>query len=248
MISGQVVLVTGGCRGIGAAISRRLVAEQLRVVATYKTSRVQAERLERCAPSSLRAVPADFAAEGFDPEQFIDDAIGVFGVLDHLVCCAAVVDDRKLDQLTLASVTEVFTVNVAAPALLVAAICRRIEQGMRPLNSIVCVSSVAERYRGPDSLSYEASKAALSQLTRGLAHDLAPQGTRANAVAPGAIHTERKAVDPAWDRQAVGQLVPLGRTGEPADIADVVAFLLSEDASYLTGQVIYVDGGLSTRL
>ncbi len=249
MADASVVVVTGGCTGIGAGITRRLVEAGSRVFATYNTNDRGARGLvSECAdlPGEVVVRAVDLVDE--DLASVLDGAITSFGTIRHLVNCAAIVDSNSLVGTTMESIERTLRVNVAVPLLLVAALVERHDAGIVDARSIVNVSSVAERFRGPDSLAYEASKAALSQLTRGLAVDLAPRGIRVNAVAPGAIHTERKSADPAWDPAVVGRLVPAGRVGTPADVAEVVEFLVADTAHYVTGQVIYVDGGLSLRL
>lgn len=249
MADRRVVVVTGGCTGIGAGITRRLAETGSRVFATYNSNEAGARALVSESarwPGEVAVHAVDLADA--DPGGLLDAAIAGFGTIHHLVNCAAVVDSTSLTGLTMESVERTLRVNVAVPLLMVAALVERHDAGSVDVRSIVNVSSVAERFRSPDSLAYDASKAALSQLTRGLALDLAPRGIRVNAVAPGAIHTERKSADPSWDPSVVGRLVPAGRVGTPEDVADVVEFLVADSAPYTTGQVIYVDGGLALRL
>lgn len=239
-----VAVVTGGCSGIGAGITRELAGQGMAVFATYHDNAAGAAAL--ADELTIHTMRIDLASQ--PPESVIPAALDGYGRVDYLVNSAAVVDTDPLREVRLASVMRTLRVNTAAPLLLVAELARLAAAGVNRCRAVVNISSIAERFRGPDSIAYEASKAALSHVTRALAHDLAREGIRVNAVAPGAVDSARKQHDPGWDAEFVGGLVPWGRVGEPADIATVVHFLLTDNAEYLTGQVLYVDGGLSLRL
>jgi NAD(P)-dependent dehydrogenase (short-subunit alcohol dehydrogenase family) len=241
---GPVTLVVGGSSGIGAAIVRRLHASGHRILATYHTRRERADALTaNLDPEQRRLafVPADLAHPG-EPEHLVGQTVDRYGRLDAVVHCAAVIDTTSLDELTAASFDAVLHTNVTAAFLLL-----RAAAAQPTMRAAVVVSSIAATYTGPDSAAYEASKAALSMLTRSLAAAYAPR-VRFNAVAPGAVETERSLADPGFPRGMLCDRIPLGRLAEPSDVAALAAFLLGEDAAYLTGQILTVDGGLSLKL
>ncbi|MEW2620943.1 SDR family oxidoreductase [Streptomyces sp. NPDC048106] len=241
---GPVTLVVGGSSGVGAAVVRRLHADGHRILATYHHHPERADALAADLDSKRRRpvfVPGVLADPG-GPEGLVGQAVALYGRLDSVVHCAAVIDTTRLDELTAAGFDNVLHTNVTAAFLLLRA------AAMQPtMRAAVVISSIAATFTGPDSAAYEASKAATSMLTRSLAAAYAPR-VRINAVAPGAVETERSLADPGFPRAMLQGRIPLGRLAEPTDIANVAAFLLGQDAAYLTGQVITVDGGLSLKL
>lgn len=241
---GPVTLVVGGSSGIGAATVRRLHAGGHRILATYYQHRERADALAAdLDPQQRRLVfiPADLADPG-QPQDLVQQTVAQYGRLDKIVHCAAVIDTTGLAQLTAERFDQVLHTNVTAAFLLL-----RAAAAQPTMSAAVVVSSIAATFTGPDSAAYESSKAAVTMLARSLAAAYAPR-VRINAVAPGAVETERSLADPGFPRGMLHRRIPLGRLADPQDIAAVSAFLLSEDAAYLTGQVISVDGGLSLKL
>jgi NAD(P)-dependent dehydrogenase (short-subunit alcohol dehydrogenase family) len=235
-IAGRRALVTGAGRGIGAAVAERLEAEGARVV-----------RLDVAACADPSALHADVAVEA-DIERAVADASSVLGGLDLIVANAAVQlgDDDRADRLALAAWQRTVDVNLTGAFLTV-------KHGLRavlgsPGAAIVVVGSPAGAYgiaRGMHA--YSASKGGLQGLVRVLAADLADEGVRVNAVLPGITETPMNAwwtEDPAA-RAEVVRAIPLGRPAAPEEIAAVVAFLASDEASYVTGALWSVDGGLT---
>ncbi|MGH3980401.1 MAG: SDR family NAD(P)-dependent oxidoreductase [Pseudonocardiaceae bacterium] len=240
-----VALVTGGSGGIGAGVVRRLHADGYRVLATFHRHRERAHAMaEQLDPRGDRIVfvPCDLADPAADPADLVTAATGHFGRLDALVHAAATVDDTAFAAATSTQFDQVLRVNLTSAFFLT-----RAAAATGTLRAAVFTSSISERFTGPDSAAYHASKAGLSMLARVLACQLAPL-TRVNAVAPGAIEVERHAQDPGWPREMLAERIPAGRVGMAADVADVIAFLLSAQARYITGRVTYVDGGLSLQL
>ncbi|MFI9311506.1 SDR family NAD(P)-dependent oxidoreductase [Streptomyces triculaminicus] len=239
-----VTLVTGGSSGIGAAVVHRLHTRGHRILATYHRHPERADALTtRLDPHQQRL--AFTRADLSDPDgivQLVHHTVNRYGRLDAVVHCAAVVDTTPLQALTAEHFDAVLHANVTAPFLLL-----RAAAAEATLRAVVTVSSIAATFTGPDSAAYEASKAALSMLTRSLAAAYAPR-VRITAVAPGAVETERSLADPAFPRAMLRDRIPLARLATPGDIAATVAFLLGPDAAYLTGQTITVDGGLSLKL
>jgi meso-butanediol dehydrogenase/(S,S)-butanediol dehydrogenase/diacetyl reductase len=240
----RVALVTGGGTGIGAATARRLAADGYAVVVT---GRRPAPIREVAAEIGGLAVVADTGVEA-DAERAVSETVGRFGGLDALVLNAGIGGDGSLVDLAPATFEDVFRVNVAGAFLMARAAISHLHERR---GSLVSIASVAGLRAAPSSLAYCSSKAALAMLTRCIALDHGPDGVRANCVCPGWVRTPM--ADGEMDalglpsREAayatVTQDVPLRRPSTPAEIAGTVAWLLSDDASYVNGAVIPVDGG-----
>ncbi|HEX6288647.1 MAG TPA: SDR family oxidoreductase [Herpetosiphonaceae bacterium] len=246
----RAVLVTGANSGIGAGITRLLSASGYAVLGTYFSHPERADELR----SSLRAsggrvamVQADLADPLYDYHGLVAAAIDELGDLNAVVNCAAEVSTIRFRDVTTDDFDRLICLNLRAPLFISQAAFLAHQAGVCRLTAIVNISSVSDRYvwHGP---AYEASKAGLSMITRSIGFELAQAGIRVNAVAPGSVASERSLAEPGWSRELIGEIVPMGRAGEPEDVANVVHFLLSDAAAYLTGQVLYVDGGLSLRL
>ncbi|MFG2052446.1 SDR family oxidoreductase [Micromonospora sp. NPDC048930] len=240
----SVTVITGGSRGIGAATARRLAAAGHDVAIGYRRDHDAAQAVladVRAAGRRGVAVPADTT----DPDQVqrLFDAAADLGPLTGLVNNAGITSpigpftDLRVDDLR-----QVVDVNLIGYVLCAQQAARRMTRG----GTIVNVSSAAATLGSPgEYVHYAAVKAATDTLTVGLAKELAPQGIRVNAVAPGIIRTDIHALSGAPDRPdtAVGR-IPLGRAGEPDEVAGAIAFLLGPDASYTTGAVLRIAGGL----
>lgn len=253
-----VCLVTGSSRGIGLGIAERLVAEGARVVLTGRT----AETLDKAVaalggPGTALAIPG----KGDDPEHHaavVDAALSTFGRLDHVVANVGINPVYgSLADLDLGAARKVLEVNVLGALGLVRTAYRMAgppgqvtgggpQDAGTPagtLRSVVTVASTAGLRPAPGIGFYGTSKAALLHLTQQLASELAPE-VRVNAVAPSIVRT-RFAEKLIEDEESVRARYPLGRIGEPADIGGPAAFLLSDDAAWMTGQTLVVDGGAS---
>jgi 3-oxoacyl-[acyl-carrier protein] reductase len=237
----KVALVTGGSRGIGAAIVRRLAAEGADVAFTYSASEKAAKALVReivgCG-ASARAYRADATAPKSLP-QLIGKVFKDFGRLDILVNNAGVFVGGRIGDIRAADYERVMRINVDAVFALTNAAVKKMKAGGRIIN----ISSVlGERAAGPDMGVYNASKFAVTGFSRSWAKDLGPNGILVNAVQPGPIDTE---LNPATGAGADIQKsrTSLGRFGRPEEIAAAVAFLAGPDATYITGATLNVDGG-----
>lgn len=246
-IKGHVAIVTGGSRGIGRAIVKTLAAEGCRVAFNYARSQSDAATLEKktagigTAAKSYQVDISDFAAV----KQWVEKVKQDFGRLDILVNNAGIIADKALMMMTEEDWTKVITTNLngtfhASRACIVTFMKQK--QGR-----IVNISSVSGIIGLPRQTNYSASKGGINAFTKALAKEVAGYGIRINAVAPGFIETEMLAGLSDEYRTKVLEEIPLGRMGRPEDVADAVKFLLSDDAAYITGQILIVDGGLAMR-
>ncbi|QIQ04819.1 SDR family NAD(P)-dependent oxidoreductase [Streptomyces liangshanensis] len=245
-MSRPVTIVTGGSRGIGAATCVRLAADGHDLVLGYVNDATAAESTAlavRAAGARCLTVRVDTADEA-DVERLFDVAADRLGPVDHLVNNAGVTGPLgRLADTRTADLRRVLEVNLLGYLLC----CRRAarDMGARGSGAIVNVSSTAAGLGSPgEYVHYAATKAATDSLTLGLARELGPEGIRVNAVAPGIINTGMHAAMGDPDRPAkAAATIPLGRPGEPQEIAAAISWLLSPDASYTTGTVLRVSGG-----
>ena len=230
----RTALVTGSSRGIGAAAARALVREGWEVYLNYNESEPEAMALAE--DLHTRAIRADVR----DPAQ-VEALFREIGHVDLLVCCAGVADYALLTDVSEETWHNIIATNTDG----VYRCCRAAIPGMvhRKAGSIILTSSVWGRYGASCEAAYSASKAAVIGLTKALAKELGPSGIRVNCVAPGPIRTRMLTQYDFIDLDAVAEDVPLGRIGEPEDVAELIAFLASDRASYITGQIIGCDGG-----
>ena len=246
----RVALVTGGGTGIGAAVARRLAADGYAVVVTGR----RPEPIDEVArETGGLAVTADTGIV-VDADRAVADTVTRFGGLDALVLNAGIGGEGSLLDLDPETFESVFRVNVTGAFLMArAAIPHLLERR----GSIVSIASVAGLRAAPASIAYCSSKAALTMLTRCIAVDHGPAGVRANCLCPGWVRTPMADGEMDWlaghgggSREnaytTVTADVPLRRASAPEEIAGTVAWLLSDDASYVNGAVIPVDGGVTT--
>ena len=242
-LAGQVALVTGGSRGIGAAIVRRLARDGADVVFSYSNSPARAEEVSadvRAAGRRVLAVQAD-QANALAVQQLVKTAHEAFGRLDILVNSAGVfvtgvVGDPDAD---LAAFDRQIDINIKGVVAAVRAAAPLLSDGGR----IVSLGTTgATRIAFPGVADYVASKAAVAAYTRGWSRDLGARGITVNVIQPGAINTEMNPQDGAF-ADSLRAMTSLGRYGQPEEIAGAVAFLVGPDARYITGATLNVDGG-----
>ena len=243
--SRPVAIVTGGSRGIGAAICRRLAADGFDVALSYRSGQEQAEAVAAaCRESGAQAlaVCAD-AGSSDDCAAFVSTVLATFGRVDALVNNAGITRDGLAMRMSDDQFDSVVSVNLKGAFVM----ARQVLPAMMKARTgrIVNISSVAGVYGNAGQANYSAAKAGLIGLTLSLSKEVGSRGITVNAVAPGFIETDMTAALNDKMREAVLPRIALGRFGNPEDVAGAVAFLVSEDASYLTGQTIVVSGGLS---
>jgi 3-oxoacyl-[acyl-carrier protein] reductase len=239
-LANKVALVTGGSRGIGAAIVRRLAGEGAIVVFTYIAAEERADALVKAIEAEggkALAVKAD-SADSEALRQVIADAVQAFGRIDILVNNAGILLKDAIDDTTLADFDKITAVNVRAVFVAIKEAVQHMGSGGR----IITIGSiVADRAGFPGIALYGMSKAAVAALTRGFARDLGPRGITINTVQPGPTDTEI-VTDPSV-KAFIQTLMPIGRLGLDSEVAALVAFLAGPESSFINGAALTIDGG-----
>jgi 3-oxoacyl-[acyl-carrier protein] reductase len=242
-LAGKVALVTGGSRGIGAAIARRLARDGAAVAVTYNASPEKAEAVVQeieAAGGRALAVRAD-SADVSAVRRAVGTTVETFGGIDILVNNAGILVLGTVDRFSLDDFDRMVAVNVRAGFVAVQEAARHLKPGGRVIN---IGSMVADRTGFPGASVYGMTKAAVAGLTRGLAIDLAPRGITVNNVQPGPIETD---MNPRGGphHDLVVNLLPVKRAGTADEIAGLVAYLASAEAAFVTGASLTIDGGLT---
>ena len=241
----RVALVTGGSRGIGRATCEVLAEQGFKVAVNYARSAEAAEEAAaaiRSAGGHAEAFRADVGEEA-DVQAMFVEVVAALGPVQVLVNNAGATRDGLLLRMKTADWDEVMRVNLRSAFLCTKAALRGMLRAR--WGRVVCVSSVAGVGGNPGQANYAAAKAGLIGFTKSVAKEVGSRGITANVVAPGFVETDMTADLDDEIKQAAGGQIPAGRFGTPAEIASVVGYLCSDAASYVTGQVIRVDGGLA---
>ena len=234
-LEGKTALVTGASRGIGRAVATELAQAGASVVLGYRSGKDEAESL--ATELGARAVQADVSSAE-DAARLVEEA----GDLDILVNNAGLTRDGLLARMSDDDWRVVIETNLSSVFYTCRAVCRPMMK--KRAGSIVNISSIVGVHGNWGQTNYAASKAGIIGFTKSLARELGSRNIRANVVAPGYVKTQLTDVLPEEATGAMLQSTPLGRLGEPADVAGAVRFLCSDEASFITGEVLLVDGGL----
>lgn len=241
----QTAIVTGGSRGIGRAVAVRLAKDGMNLVINYRGNSAAAEETERLCRelgAELLLVQGD-VSRAEDCEKLAAQAKEAFGRVDVLVNNAGITRDGLLARMTEEDFRAVLDVNLVGPWNMMKAV-NRIMMKQR-YGRIVNLSSVTGLMGNMGQTNYAAAKAGILGMTKSYAREVASRGITVNAVAPGFIDTDMTEAMPEGAKDKIVTGIPMGRTGKPEDVAEAVAFLASEQAGYITGEVLRVDGGMA---
>lgn len=241
----QTAIVTGGSRGIGRAVAVRLAKDGMNLVINYRGNSAAAEETERMCRelgAEVLLVQGD-VSRAEDCEKLAAQAKEAFGRVDVLVNNAGITRDGLLARMTEEDFRAVLDVNLVGPWNMMKAVNRIMVK--QRYGRIVNLSSVTGLMGNMGQTNYAAAKAGILGMTKSYAREVAGRGITVNAVAPGFIDTDMTEAMPEGAKDKIITGIPMGRTGKPEDVAEAVAFLASEQAGYITGEVLRVDGGMA---
>lgn len=244
MLQGKIAVVTGGSRGIGKAVAERLASEGAVVIINYNGScecakKVKQGILDKGGKAEiLQCDVSEFAA----CESFIKEIIGTYGRIDILVNNAGITRDELVMRMSEKDFDDVISTNLKGTFHCIRFASRHMMKQRQ--GRIINMSSVVGVTGNAGQANYAASKAGVIGLTKSVARELASRNITVNAIAPGFIETEMTEVLPEKIKEEIKGNIPFGTLGKPEDVAAAVMFLASEEAGYITGQVLHVDGGM----
>ncbi len=241
-LAGKTALITGASGGIGGETARRLARAGINVALHYNSNRAPADALVEeivAAGGKAVAIQGDVTLEA-DCKALVAMTVEAFGGLDILINNAGISSAKPFGEMTGEMIDREFAVNVKSVILMTQAAAPHLENGGRVVN----LSSNLAFAPLPGMTAYCAAKSAVACLTQGFAKELGPKGIAVNAVAPGATKTQMTAWIPDEMMQGIADSTPFGRVAEPDDIADVIVFLASQEARWVNGRSVMVDGGL----
>ncbi|HEY1680315.1 MAG TPA: 3-oxoacyl-[acyl-carrier-protein] reductase [Candidatus Tumulicola sp.] len=244
VLDGRVALVTGGTRGIGGAITKYLARNGAAVAAGYSRGEESARRFkdEMTADGAKISIHQGRVDDAADCNRVFEEVMQTFGRVDYLVNNAGITIDKTVRKMTVEDWHQVLDVNLSGGFNMTKAVLEHMIA--RGSGRIVMISSVIGETGNIGQANYAASKAGLFGFTKSLALEMAPKGITVNCVAPGFIATEMVQAIPEAALEKVIEKIPQRRLGKPEEVARVVQFLLEDDASYITGAVFAVNGGL----
>jgi len=244
-LTGKVAVVTGASKGIGAAIAKALGAEGASVVVNYASSKAGADKVVEAITASggkAVSVKAD-VSNAEDAKALIDDAIRTFGRLDVLVNNSGVYEFAPLEAITEQSFHRIFNINVLGLLLVTQAAAKHLPEG----GSVINIGSGVSRITPANSAVYTATKGAVDAITGVLSRELGPRKIRVNSLNPGMVETEGTYsagfIGSELEKTLVAQ-VPLGRIGQPDEIADIAVFLATKESRWLSGETLIASGGM----
>jgi 3-oxoacyl-[acyl-carrier protein] reductase len=241
MLNGQIALVTGASRGIGAAIATRLAADGARVIGTATTAEGAARITENLAAHGGRGAVLDVTHQE-SVDALIKDVEGQEGAIGILCNNAGITRDTLLLRMKQDDWDAVMQTNLASVFRLSKVVLRGMMKARK--GRIISITSVVALTGNPGQANYAAAKAGIIGFTKSLAREIGSRGITANAIAPGFIDTDMTRALSEAQHATLNAQIPLGRLGKPADIAAAVAFLCSDDAAYITGETLHVNGGM----
>ena len=254
-LANQIALVTGASSGIGVAVAKGLAAHGAKVVVNYGHDEAGANAtvaaIEAAGGTAL-AIKADVSQEA-EVQAMFKQAIEHFGTIHIVVANSGIQQDAAFIDMTLAQWQKVIDVNLTGQFLCLREAAREfMRRGVQPeiskaAGKIICMSSVHEVIPWGGHVNYAASKGGIMQLMKSVAQELAPHKIRANSIGPGAIATpiNLSARDTPEEEKALLTLIPYNRVGDPDDVGNLAAWLASDEADYITGQTIFMDGGMT---
>jgi 3-oxoacyl-[acyl-carrier protein] reductase len=243
MLKDKVAIVTGASRGIGKAIALRFAREGAHVVATATTlesaNKTVAEIKQK--GGNAHAIAVDISDEK-SVTAMVSEVLEKFGTIDILVNNAGITRDNLLVRMSRDDWQKVIDVNLTGAFYCIKAVTKTMMR--KRAGKIINISSIVGQTGNAGQVNYSAAKAGLIGMTKSVAKELAGRNVQVNCVAPGYVRTDMTADLPEANKEKLLEAIPAGRMGDPEDIAGPVAFLASEDANYMTGQIIHADGGM----